>query len=167
MAFRLSPATRRRVRGALEQKQTGKPTLGQLSGAFAPTHVLPVEMKHRATAERIRATVQAVRRVAQQRGVSTREAGSMLIRTGKQIEQRNLALVQGKARGASAGKTLAALRFKSGIDPALLKVSRNRFVTPEGQFEITAIPGKVLGRRRIRARTAPRQRPTPVATPRR
>lgn len=170
MARRLSPATTRRVRKELG-RQVGprpqeKPTLKQLGAAFAPEYVLPAEMRHRAAGERIRATAAAVRRVSQQRGVSPQEAGKQLIRVREQIGRRDVALARARAAGKSRVRTLAALRL-GGMEPKLLQVHRSRFVTPEGQFEVTAITGKVLEKRRIRPRPIPRRRPVPVATPRR
>ncbi len=168
MARRLSRGVKQRVRKELGRRGPTPPgpTLGQLGAAFSPKFVLPEPLRGQAAARNIRATAAAGRRIAAQEGITFQEAAVRLRETAGEIQKRDVVLARARRRGISSAKALSALHL-TDIDPKLLQVSRQQFVTPEGRFEVTGLPGERLKKRRLRSRPVPRLRPTPAATPRR
>ncbi len=155
-------------RGGAQQKKA--PSLIE---AFAPSFVRPPSRFRpggpaAAAASAGRATARAVKSLAQERGISTQEAGQKLIKVREQISVRNRTLreVQARAPSLSPAQALGVVGLKTDVPKELLAVRRNRFVTPEGEFEVTSIPGLTLERKKIRPPARPgRARPVRTPTP--
>lgn len=108
----------------------------------------------------LKATGEAVSRVAMTKNISLQEAAGQLRKVRAQIDVRDTILAQN--RGKNKLTTVAALR-NAGVAPALLKTARMEFVTPEGRFESSGLPGGETTVRRLSP--SPVRAPSPTTLP--